>query len=306
MRLKISTGICILLLFTLTACGTNNSYPYVSLTKNQSYAAVTNANTPRTVNVAIAPVISPLETRYNYDDFISYLQKKLHRPVHLIETQTYAETNQLLKEGRAEIGLICSLEYVLGAQGWYLYGIAAPEVSGKDLYRSYIIVRKDSGIHSLSGLRGKTFAYSDPNSFSGRLAVQYMLKSQGYSVDHFFSHAYFTYSHDYSIKAVMRGIVDGASVDSLVYAQMQQMQNPELNQLQVIAKSSWVGTPPVVASVKASKSLVNDVEQILWHMDSNPTGKEVLKKMNVERFLAFHKEYYSKIIKMNQDVDKKQ
>ncbi len=306
MKLKIFTGLCVLLLLTLTACGTNNSYPYISLTKNQSYEPEINANTSGTVNVAIAPVISPLETRYSYDDFINYLQEKLHRPVHLIETQTYAETNQLLKEGKAEIGLICSLEYVLGAQGRYLYGIAAPEVGGKDLYRSYIIVRKDSGIHSLKDLRGKTFAYSDPNSFSGRLAVQYMVKSQGYSVDHFFSRSYFTYSHDYSVKAVMKGIVDGAAVDSLVYQQMQVTQNPALNQMQVIAKSSWVGTPPVVASAKAPKILVNEVEQILWQMGSDPTGRGVLKKMDVERFIVFHPEYYVEIAKMNQEIDEKQ
>lgn len=306
MRLKISAGICILLLLTLTACGTNNSYPYVSLTKNQSYATKINANTPGTVDVAIAPVISPLETRYSYDDFINYLQEKLHRPVRLIETQTYAETNQLLKEGKADIGVICSLAYVLGAEGKYLNGIAQPVVGGKDLYQSYIIVRKNSGIHSLKNLRGKTFAYSDPNSFSGRLAVQYMLKNQGYSVDHFFSRSYFTYSHDYSVKAVMKGIVDGAAVDSLVYQQMQITQNPALKQLQVIAKSSWVGTPPVVASAKAPKLLVNEVEQILWQMGSDPTGREVLKKMDVERFVAFHPKYYVEIAKMNQEIDETQ
>ena len=50
---------------------------------------------------------------------------------------------------------------------------------GRDTYYSAIIVRADSGIHTLAQLRGKRFAFGDPESMAGSLFAKVMLRKAG-------------------------------------------------------------------------------------------------------------------------------
>lgn len=306
MRSIIKVSLLLIVILTLTACSAQGKYPFVSLKNNVIQKGTDETEKNGAVRVAIASVISPRETRYEYDDFIEYLESKLGVPVALIQRQTYAEVNQLLKEGKVDIALICSLEYVTGSSEGYLEGIASPEVSGKALYRSYLVVRENSSIQTLEDLRGKRFAFTDPDSFSGRLFVLDLLKRKGYSAENFFGKTYYTYSHDYSVKAVADGVVDGSSVDSLVFDKMKATGKTETKNLRVIETGDWVGTPPVVVSTQISKELKQSIQMILLSMDKDKNGIDVLKKMNVDRFVSFEPDRYRPVQEMSKFVGGKQ
>ena len=69
----------------------------------------------------------------------------------------------------------------------------------------------------LEDLKGHTFAFTDPDSNTGRLVPLYWLAALHTRPETFFGRSIYTYSHDNSIMAVARGLVDAAAVDGLIW-----------------------------------------------------------------------------------------
>jgi len=79
-------------------------------------------------------------------------------------------------------------------------------------YKSQILVRSDSGITDLNGLKGKKFSFVDPISASGYLFPTLLVKNKtGLDPKAFFGSTIFAGSHDKSVLAVYSGQVDGAA-----------------------------------------------------------------------------------------------
>lgn len=247
------------------------------------------------VTIAIASIISPSESFYKYDYLKKFLENNMNVEINLVQKQTYQEVNKMLKNGQVDFGFICSLSYVLGMKEGYLQGVVAPEIAGSTLYRSYTIVSNDSPYHSLPDLEEKDFAFADPVSYSGRLSLLIDLNKLKKDANDFFNHIYYTYSHDYSIKSVAFGVVDGASVDGLLYDAMKQT-NPELiSKTRVIGIGESTGVPPFVASIKTSEEKILAFKNALLSLDRNEQGRKVLSELGVDRYVEINNQNYNNI-----------
>jgi phosphonate transport system substrate-binding protein len=78
-------------------------------------------------------------------------------------------------------------------------------------YHSIIVVKTDSPYQKVQDLKGKKFAFADPNSTSGHQAPRFFLHEQGIDVDTFFSKTEFSGSHENSIIALLNGTFDAAA-----------------------------------------------------------------------------------------------
>ena len=79
-------------------------------------------------------------------------------------------------------------------------------------YQSQIIVRADSGITDINGLKGKLFAFTDPISTSGYLFPTLLVKDKTkQDPKTFFGKTIFAGGHDKAVLAVYNGQVDGAA-----------------------------------------------------------------------------------------------
>src|SRR5437870_9606433 len=79
-------------------------------------------------------------------------------------------------------------------------------------YNSQIIVRTDSGISDINGLKGKKFAFVDPLSASGYVYPTLTIKNKtGQEPKTFFSSTIFAGGHPQAALAVYQGTVDGAA-----------------------------------------------------------------------------------------------
>ena len=200
------------------------------------------------IRMAVASMISPKDTFDLYRQILDYISRRMDAEMEFIQRKTYAEVNELLQQGAVDLAFVCSGPYALGRQKYGLELLATPEVRGSHFYHAYLIVGSGSAINGLSGLRGKTFAFTDPDSNSGRLVPLHWLASIGERPESFFGKTIYTYSHDNSIFAVAQGLMDGAAVDSLIW-EFYARRNPEFtSQTRVILKSEPFGIPPVVAS----------------------------------------------------------
>ncbi|MCL4465407.1 MAG: phosphate/phosphite/phosphonate ABC transporter substrate-binding protein [Chloroflexi bacterium] len=287
----------------LTACSAGPEYKRVQLTApGQAQPNPSGQPTRAPLRVAISGVISPKETFKTYQDLLQYISKKLNRPVELVQRKTYAEVNDLIRDGGIDLAFVCTLAYVQGQQDFGMELIAAPVINGEPLYRAYVIVPADSPVVRLEQLRGKTFAFTDPNSNTGRLYPTYLLWQSGENPDGFFRSVVFTYSHDNSIKAVADRMVDAASVDSLVY-EAAISRNPELaERTRVLLRSVPFGAPPVVVHPALSPDLKEALSKIILGLDVDPEGQAILSGLGIDRFMVPDQAIYEPVRQMVREL----
>lgn len=247
------------------------------------------------LRVAVAAVISPKGTVESYSPFLDYLEKKLNRPVELIQRRTYLEVNDLIEHGEVDIAFVCTSAYIQGHDLFGMELLVAPQVGGETTYNSYLIVPVSSNAQSMKDLRGKVFAFTDPISLSGRVYPTYVLQQLGFTPEEFFARTFYTYSHDEAIRAVASGVADGAAVDSLVY-EYAIVRDPSLaEKVKVIHSSPDFGIPPVVVSPFTRPQVKADLQSLLLEMADDPTSSEALASIGVERFIVIDDSAYDSV-----------
>jgi len=237
-----------------------------------------------TLKVAVGAMISPKETFIHYRQLLAYLGRKIGRETEFIQRKTYKEINELLGTGQVDIAFICSGPYAMGKERYGFELLAVPQTQGSTVYQSYLIV-KDEAFRRLEDLKGRTFAFTDPESNTGRLVPAYWLAEIGERPDQYFGKTIYTYSHDNSILAVSRGLVDGAAVDSLIW-EFYRATNPSVTaSTRVIRKSEPYPVPPVVASGAFARDHIKQTRQALFAMDHEPEGRQILEHLKIDRFI---------------------
>lgn len=285
----------ILILPGLASCGIAQAepLPYVDLSQRQPLPTPSIPVTP--LHVAVASVISPRGAVESYQPLLDYLSRQLNRPVELVQRRTYAEVNDLIEQGQIDMAFVCTSAYVIGQREFGMELLAAPQVEGETVYHSLLIVPADSQAEEMADLRGKTFAFTDPWSTSGRMYPTAVVKELGEQPETFFGQVLFTYSHDDAIRAVASGVADGAAVDSLVY-QFALTREPRLaEQTKVIHRSIPFGIPPVVTSPHLRPQVRATLQEILLKMADDPTGLPALQALDIERFVIIDDSAYNSV-----------
>lgn len=293
----------IFITLTLIGCTEEHKYKEVKLQETKTKEFHSKKLQQPAVHIAIASVISPQSTLILYTDFIRYLQKKLEMPVEIIQRETYTEINELLINGDCDIAFICTGAYVQLKQNFPVEILVIPRVNGKIVYQSYIIVNRDSPLTNFNQLKDKNFAFSDPISLSGFFYPKYRLHKMGESPRSFFHKTIFTNSHDYSIKSVADNLVDGAAVDSLVYESLLKENNSNIKNTRIIERSPFFGISPVVVRPNLNPAFYKKLQNIFTNMDKDETGRNILKKISIDRFiLPDDISYYEPVEKMLKEL----
>ena len=277
-------------IFLLMACSNHSSDQVdvykIRLNKKETNKINTRQKTDNVLQVAIATMISPKETFVYYKDLLNYIGKRLNRVVVFKQRKTYKEVNDMIKKKQLDLAFVCSGAYVQARKEFPIEILAVPVVNGKPFYRAYIIVHRMSQFRKFQDLRGHSFAFTDPLSNTGFFFVRDLLEEMGTGPEQFFSKTIFTYAHDYSIQAVSRKIVDGASVDGLVYDYLKETQPEKVENTRIIKKSGFFGIPPIVTHADESFKLKQKLKNILITMHRDSTGRRILRQLNIDRFEA--------------------
>lgn len=281
-----------------TACSEGGAQIDFSRYELQTPVSAAQSPATDTLRMAVAPVLSPRANSDLYEQLADYLGQKLGRPAELVQGQTYAEINDLVKSGDVTLALVCTNPYLQGRDDFGMELLAAPEVNGETSYYSLLIAARGLPASSLAGLRGKTFAFTDPLSNSGRLAPLYQLSLLGASPDSFFSRSIFTYSHDSSVRAVAEGIVDAAAVDSLVFDYLRTTEPSLTEKVDVIEKWGPFGINPLVVNPRLDPRLKGELRTVLLNMEQDAQGKRILHDLSVDRFVVPDDHIYDSVREM--------
>lgn len=276
----------------ITSCNSNRDVKEINLQDDKTSVDSTQSSSQQKIYVAISTMISPVETFNLYKDLIDYISVKLGVPIEFKQRKTYSEVNNLLKENKLDFAFICTGAYVQEKDELPVELLVVPVIESRPFYNAYVIVNKQSNIKTFDDLAGKSFAFTDPLSNTGYLFVVNLLKEKGTNPEKFFSKTIFTYAHDYSIQAVARNLVDGATVDGLVYNFLEHASPEKISSTKIIMKSKNFGIPPFVVRKGMNPELKNKLKSIMLNLHNDPKGKELLSKIMIDKFVEGNDELY--------------
>ena len=150
-----------------------------------------------------------------YKDLAALLEQKLGCKVEVLVTTTYTAEIEAMRNDKLELGEFGPLGYVLAHQVAKAQAFAtfSRKDGSPDTYTAGIVTYPGSGITTLEGLKGHSFAFSDPASTSGHLFPAYALKKAGIDPDHDVKPVY-AGSHTATFEALRNKKVDAGEMNS--------------------------------------------------------------------------------------------
>jgi phosphonate transport system substrate-binding protein len=145
----------------------------------------------------------------------AYLGNTLGRPVKLVIPTSYNATVEGLGNGSLDFAYLGGLTYVKAHASYDVVPLVQRKVDTE--FHSLFITQAESDIHTVSDLRGKTFAFGDINSTSGHLMPYRAMVEAGIDPDNDLKWSRYTGSHAATVQAVAAGIANAGACDETVF-----------------------------------------------------------------------------------------
>jgi len=215
----------------------------------------------------------------------AYLEARLGEPVRFVQRGSYSEVLRLVLAGHVEFAWLCGFPYWRHRDVLRL--VAVPVYQGAPLYRSYLIRNAHhAAIARFADLRGKTFAYSDPDSNSGYLYVQHRLREEGVLGEPYFGRSFFTWAHRRVVEAVAVQLAQAGAVDGYVWDVLSRL-HPELTgATAILERSPPFGFPPIVATATIGHDVLARMRRVLLTMHDDHDGTQLLDTLALDGFEA--------------------
>ncbi|MBI9019723.1 MAG: phosphate/phosphite/phosphonate ABC transporter substrate-binding protein [Verrucomicrobia bacterium] len=300
-RVWLAAGLVVFVASLLQGCGEKR--PIVDLAREaerKPSTPVVTAEPNETLRVAVGAMISPEITREYYQELMELVAKRVGRRVVFSQRRTYAEINELVRTHEVDLAFVCAGPYTQGHEAFGMELLVVPVVNGQKIYYSYILAHRDSTIQSFADLRGKRFAFTDPDSNSGCLVPTCRLALLGETPESYFAETFFTGSHDSSIKAVADGLVDAAAVHSLIWEFVNTVEPSDTARTRIVGKSSAFGIPPVVVHPDLDGDLKHRLKILLLSLHKDPQAIPLLQSLQIDRFEEGEDSMYDSVREMYQ------
>jgi phosphonate transport system substrate-binding protein len=204
------------------------------------------------------------------------LQAKIGMPVVPFVATDYNGIIEALRSGKLDVAYLGPFSYVLATSvaDVEAFSVAVTKKTGQSAYKSVILARKDSGIHSLPDLKGHTFAFVDPSSASGHLFPKAGLEQAGFAPDTLFKRVIFSGSHDASILAVENKKVDAAAVADRIFASAVAKGVVKQDDFEIVWSSKPIPESPMVWRKALDPELKKKVADALASIKDVPWGDQ--------------------------------
>ena len=216
----------------------------------------------------------------------NYLTEQTGYRIKIKFARSYATMRHLILDGTVDIAYVCGATYLDLLPAKKVELLALPLLKGKPYYHSLVIARKGTPYRSLYDFREKIYAMSDPESNSGSLVPRYELRKHGEKAESFFKRIVYTYDHGESIRAVLKGFVQGASVDGAVFKAYRRNHPREAARLRVVQRFGPFGIPPFIMRKDLPDPVKAKLCNALIAMKKRAKGRSILEAMALEGFVA--------------------
>lgn len=268
---------CAILVVTLllAACGKSDESAYQPGVVPMPTSQVTE------YVIGIHPLHNPQRLMELYGPIVDYLNLKIPEVhIKLEASRNYEEFDKKLYAGYFAFAMPNPYETLRSLKhGYRVFGKMADD----DKFRGIILVRKDSGIHTLKDLKGKIVSYPAETALAATMQPQYYLQTHGIDVNRDIENLYVG-SQESSIMNVYRGHVAAGATWSLPW-ELFVDEHPEMaNELVVkwqtekLVNNGWVVRKDVPAPI------VDKVGKLLFSLHESEEGRLILSRLPLSRF----------------------
>jgi phosphonate transport system substrate-binding protein len=236
---------------------------------------------------------------------VEYLSRKLGVPTKLYRVSDYAGLVEAMRADQIEFSRFGPAVYALGRRvlGDKLQPLLRDvDPNGQEGYFSVVLVRADSPYKTIADLKGKTFAFADPNSASGFAFPTYYLRKQGFDPQTHFGGTVFSGSHDNSVIALTKGQFEAVATfqvneNSGVYQRLANRGMIPKDSARTIWTSPLIPASPFCARANLPQGLKDAyVAAMLAMKDEAPEVWKTFTDGQVQRYaLAKHEDYLDAI-----------
>lgn len=211
------------------------------------------------LRLAFIPQENPDKLLGDIEAITGWLSEQLDMPVEGYVTFDHAAAVEALRNGDADISFMGALPFVLAEKEIGAVPLLSEVYRGRPSYTGRVFVRRDSGIESLAGLKGRDIAFADPISESGYLYPLDEFLSAGLidgpgAAGEFFGQIFFAGGYQQAMQAMAAGLVDAAGASQYADLLLTPQQQQEV---------TWIAESPDIPShvVIAREGLDDAVKQ---------------------------------------------
>jgi len=247
----------------------------------------------KTLRVSMIPTTDPGKVVRESQPLVEYLQRETGSKIDLSVPTNYAAVVEAIANDQVDIAYLGGFTYVQASKRSGVVPLVQRERDRE--FHSLFITHKDSGINSLSDLKGRRFAFGDVNSTSGHLMPEYFMRQAGVDTE-VISKAIYSGGHDATALAVANKKVDAGALDETVYQKMVADGKLDATQVKV-----FYTTPPFFDYIWAArKTLESNVAEsfssAMLKLDSNDAAqKAILGLLNATKYVKAEDGNYDKL-----------
>jgi len=226
--------------------------------------------------LAVHPFLPNAEIQKRFAPLADYLSQRLGRQVQVRVGRDYEQHIEAVGLNSVDIAFMGPASYVkLVARFGPKPLLARIEINGKPILSGYIVTSVNSVLHNLSDLRGKRFAFTDPDSTMGSIVPQYVLQQAGVGLKQLGAYQHLGGHKDVAL-GVLNGDFDAGAVKSEVYDELAP------RGLRALAKLPNVSEHLFVARADLPAQQIALLRQALLHLKSASQGPAILRAINKE------------------------
>jgi len=229
-----------------------------------------SVNAEKPLTLGIHPYKSPHKLLRIYKPLADHLSKQLNRPVNISIAKDYDTHIQQIGMNKLDIAYLGPASYVKLVNQFGKKPILARQaINQKPTFQGKIIVRENSAIGTIEDLKGKRFAFGDPNSTMSHLVPRFMLIKKGVTASNL-KRLDFLGSHDNVALGVLSGDYDAGAVKEAVYYKYKP------RGIKALATTPALSEHLFVAGNHLSKKLTANIKHIFLNLKNNPDGLKAM------------------------------
>lgn len=237
------------------------------------FSSTENVHAQEPLTFSILPYRIERDLRASFTPLANYLSKKIGQPIKVVITRSYEEQIDKMGKGKLDLAFMGPSTYIKMVDRYGKKSILGRlETNGKPTYHGVIFVAKNSPIGSLADLRGKRFAFGDPNSTMSHLVPEYLLWKAGVTVEQLGTHT-FLGKHDNVALGVLSGDFDAGAVKEDVFLQY------EKRGLKMLVRTAEFSDHLFVAGNKLPEKTVQALRKALSDLKNDNEGRAILSRV---------------------------
>lgn len=253
------------------------------------------------VRIALASVALTADQGYLHR-WAPYLEQKIGRRVEFKFVNSCRKVTDLLQARHVDFAWIGGYCFVKAMDLGYLRLMTVPVYRGKPHHRSFIIVNRESALTRISDLRGRIFAFSDPDSNTGFAYPLTLIPRRERRPQAYFRQTFFTFSHAKTVRAVAAQVADAGAVDSYVWEYLASLRPDITKKTRIIVRSQNFGFSPLVSRIGVEVEMIAKMKEVFETMHFDPVGKSLLAKLKLDEFRQYPPSLFNSTRKMVNSV----